>query len=68
MRADGMELFCMMLVGSVGRSGEMAVQGREKTEVKSCETMWSSPSSGTATGAGIGGRIIIGDTLYLRLP
>lgn len=27
-RADGRESFCLMLVGSVGRSGEMAGQGR----------------------------------------
>lgn len=58
MRADGMETWCMMLVGSVGRSGEMAVQGREKTGVKCCEARRSSAtSSRRATGTGIGERV-----------
>lgn len=33
-RDDGRESFCMVLVGSVGRLGETAVQGREKTGEK----------------------------------
>ena len=42
---------------SVERSGEMVVQGREKTGVKPYEARRSSsPSSRRATGAGIGGR------------
>ena len=51
----------MVLVESVGRSGERAVQGREKTGVKAYEARRSSsPSSRTATGAGAGGRVRIG--------
>ena len=61
-RANGMESFCMMLAESVERSGEMAMQGREKTGVKAYEARRSSsPSSRTATGAGSGGRVIIED-------
>ena len=56
-RANGMELFCMVLVESVGRSGERAVQGREKTGVKAYEARRSSPSSRTATRAGVGGMV-----------
>lgn len=56
-----MELFWSMLVGSAGRSGEMAVQGRGKTEEKPYEARRSSsPSSRTATGVGIGGRVAVG--------
>ena len=40
----------------------MAVQGREKTGVKAYEARRSSsPSSRTATGAGVGGRVITED-------
>ena len=61
-RANGMESFCMMLAESVERSGEMAMQGREKTGVKAYEARRSSsPSSRTATGAGVGGRVITED-------
>lgn len=60
--ADGMELFCMMLVESAGRPGEMAMQGREKIGVKAYEARRSSAtSSRTATRAGVGGRVITGD-------
>ena len=31
-RADGRESFCLMLAVSVGRSGELAVQGRREIE------------------------------------
>ena len=53
-----MENFCMMLAVSVGWSGERAVQGRGKIGEKPYEVRRSSsPSSRTATGAGVGGRI-----------
>lgn len=43
-------------------------QDSVSTEAKSCEARRSSPSPRWATEAGIGGRVIIGDTMYLLLP